>query len=57
MATLINQNGKVSYGVEEYVADSLAEITKLPTSCSPGSTCFVIENSSVWMLNGQKVWV
>ena len=46
----------------EYVCDTRDDIQSLPTTkstpykCGFGSTAFVIEDSSVWMLNSDGEW-
>lgn len=43
----------------EYVADEMADIQNLPTSFEinqQGSKCFVIEDSSKWVLGGDAQW-
>ena len=52
--------------VTELVADYLADIDEtatgydaenaVSTDFTPGSTCIVLENSSVWMLGNDKKW-
>lgn len=42
--------------VIEAVCDNLTDITTLPTNWEVGSTCIVIEDSSVWMLGNDKNW-
>lgn len=42
--------------VVEYVADKESDIKNLPTHVAPGSTCIVVESSSVYMLNNNKEW-
>lgn len=37
-------------------ADNLTDIQDLPTDYEMGSTCLVIEDTSVWMLGGDKEW-
>lgn len=56
MINMIKQGGDEIAYVKDFVADTIADIASLPTNCAPGSSCFVIENSSVWMLNGSNVW-
>ena len=56
MVGIIEQNGKTTYNVVELAADTEADILDLSTEYAQGSTCFVIENSSVYMLNGNKQW-
>lgn len=47
---------------QEFVCDTRADIDNLPTQntkgnkCPTGSTAFVIEGSTVWMLNSEGVW-
>ena len=58
MGFRLTENGeKTVYGKVAYVADTPTDIAKLPVKDAPGSTCFVISNSSVYMLNTQKQWV
>lgn len=58
MINTTSQSGKTISYVSEYVMDTLAEFADLPVfpECGYGSTCFVIENSSVYMLNGDNEW-
>lgn len=49
--------GNLQAGVVEITADTVNDIDELPTTgISAGSTCFVIENSSVYMLGNDEVW-
>ena len=57
MINVIKQSGKDTAYVNEYVADKETELADIDISdCVQGSTCFVIENSSVYMLDSNKVW-
>ena len=56
MINIIKQGGDEIAYVKEFVADTIADIASLPTNCAPGSSCFILENSSVWMLNSNNVW-
>ena len=61
MAYTINQQGNtVQYGIYEVVCDTLENLQELPSGedCdwSPGSSCIVLENSSVWMLGNDLTW-
>ena len=40
----------------EFICDEKADISTLPTDCTPGSVAFVIEGSVCYMLNNQKTW-
>lgn len=43
--------------VTELVADTDADVKDIPVDLyDPGTTCIVIDNSTVYMLNTQKEW-
>lgn len=56
MYNIMNQSGKTAYNLLELIADSREDIADLPTTCTPGSTCLVIEDSSVWVLGSSNEW-
>lgn len=56
MYSLISNRGKVTYNIQKFVVDFESEIANLPTDGAPGSTAFVIENGSRYMLNNSKIW-
>ena len=39
-----------------YIVDTREEISNVPTDCEVGSSCIVLEDSSVWILNTQHQW-
>ena len=43
-------------GVVEVIVDLRDDMTEIPTHYGVGSTCFVIEDSSVWMLGNDAQW-
>lgn len=45
-----------SKNTSEIIADLISDIETLPNHYGVGSTCFVIENSSVYMLGNDKQW-
>ena len=51
-------SGNTTVYVMEFVVDTLDDIASLPTHpmCAPGSSCLVLENSSVWILGINNVW-
>lgn len=49
---LVATNGNITYEQNDYVVDTVAEISKLPTRCGMGSTAFVITTNQRYMLNG-----
>lgn len=56
MYNITRQGDTDQYNLMSYMCDNLADIETLPTDCSAGSTCIVIEDSSVWMLGTDKTW-
>lgn len=56
MIKIISQNGDTAYEVKDFVCDTMEDIEKLPKNCGMGSTCLVISESRVFMLNGNKEW-
>ncbi len=50
-----NSNNIVPY-YADIVADALTDISEIPTDYAVGSTCLVIEDSSVWILGNDKTW-
>lgn len=56
-ARYIQQDGDVTYGVNAYMADTRADLASINVQGDlPGSTCIVIEDSSVHMLDTNKQW-
>ena len=54
---LKQQSNKNDYNYKEFIVDTDADIADLPTEgIAPGSNCFVIETSTVYMLNNQNEW-
>lgn len=51
-----NRNNTL-YGVNSYVADDETDIKDLPVDVQPGSTCIVVNPTSVYMLNTKQEWV
>lgn len=57
MFSFMSQNGSTVYGMVELVADSRSDVLTLPTDCAPGSSCLILEDFSIWMMNSKKQWV
>ena len=59
MINMISQGDTTTYEVVSLVADTEADIATITAEypdAKSGSTCFVIETSSVYMLNNNKEW-
>mgnify|MGYP003294720337 CR=1 FL=1 len=57
MIHIYSNSDKIAYGVKRYIADFISDIAQLPSNDTPGSEAFVIEDSSTYVLNGQKQWI
>ena len=57
MFTITKEKDKQTNNIQEFICDFEIDINKLPTDVPAGSTVFLIENSSAYMLNSSKVWV
>lgn len=54
---LDKQASRIDYNHKEFILDTIADLDSIiAESCSPGSTCFIIETSSVYMLDNNKEW-
>lgn len=58
MYSVISHDGDKTYGVNEYVCDSVDDLVILPR-CAAGSIAIILEenNPSVYMRNSQGEWV
>ena len=56
MYNITRQGNIDQYDLMSYMCDNRTDIETLPTDCGAGSTCIVIEDSSVWMLGTDKTW-
>lgn len=54
---LTSNRNNTSYGINSYVADDETDIKDLPVDVQPGSTCIVVNPTSVYMLNTKQEWV
>lgn len=58
MYNIIRSNDNTAPYVTEFVVDTESDVLDLPTkTVAPGSTCIVAENSSVYILSPQRIWV
>lgn len=56
MFSITGQSGRTNAYVTEFVADTVADITNLPTDVAVGSSCFVIDGGKLYMLNHSLEW-
>lgn len=57
MFTITKEKDKQTNNIQEFICDFEIDINNLPIDIAAGSTAFVIENSSAYMLNNSKIWV
>lgn len=57
MFTIIKEKDKQTNNIQEFICDFEIDINNLPIEIAAGSTAFVIENSSAYMLNNNKQWI
>jgi hypothetical protein len=55
MYTVRAHDGDVEYGINEYVCDTEEELKELPR-CKMGSAALVLENSTVYVKDGNGDW-
>lgn len=56
MYNITRQGDTDQNNILQYCCDTREDLAKLPTKDGAGSTCIVIEDSSVWMLGTDKEW-
>ena len=44
-------------GIYEFIADSTEDLQHLPSWCAMGSSCYIINEPSVYIKNGKRQWV
>ena len=55
MISILKQSGKDQYGICEFAVDTAEELKKLP-KCAHGSMALVIDESDVYILQGDSKW-
>lgn len=55
--SIMKQNDNTSPYVTEFIVDTVADISSLPTSVAPGSVCLIANSSQVYVLNNTNEWV
>ena len=56
MYNLVSQSGHITYGIKEYVCDTVADLNTLPIDGKAGSTAYIIEDSTTYILNSKHEW-
>lgn len=57
MIKILSQNGKIAYGVKEYIIDKKEELNTYNFQCDTGSSVFIIETQETYILNGKNEWI
>lgn len=57
MIKVTKQKGQETYGVTEFICDSIEDKNNIELdNIAMGSTCFIIADASLYMLGGDKKW-
>lgn len=58
MITIGSNGQNIAYGIKHYNIDSMDDLNKLnPKAEIMGTTCFIINTSKYYMVNGEKEWI
>lgn len=58
MYTIRANSNRIAYGVKRYTLDTIDDLKKLNISTAfPGSTAFIVETSTRYILNNKKQWI
>ena len=58
MYTIRANSNRIAYGVKRYTLDTIEDLKQLNISSAyPGSTAFIIENSTRYILNNKRQWI
>lgn len=58
MVSVMSNSGKTTYGIQEFVCDTLEDIKDLPQNgAAPGSAAIVISTGAIYMMNSEGEWV
>lgn len=56
MFSIVSTGGHTAYNLQHFVVDELLDLQDLPIDIHAGSTAFVIETSTYYMLDNKKEW-
>lgn len=56
MYKITSNDGDISYGIKEFVCDSVDDLSILPP-CQMGSVAIIIATAEVYMKNSKGEWV
>ena len=56
MYSLYANDDDILYGIQKYIVDTEEDMEDLPNHARAGSTAFVIETSTTYILNHNKEW-
>lgn len=57
MFTIGANGNNIAYGIKHLILDDKDDLNKLSNTESMGTTCFIIETSEYYMLNGKRKWI
>lgn len=56
MISIIKEGNRTPVYVKQYIVDTIADLAALPKDAPHGSSALCLENSVVYLFNGQKQW-
>lgn len=57
MISILSNNNKPTYGLQEYLCDTEADIVYLPKDATPGSTAIIATPFASYILNNKGQWI
>ena len=58
MISMLSNDGEISYGIREWLADSVLDLGTIPLKgAAPGSRALVTEDMTVYLLSNDKTWL
>lgn len=58
MISMLSNDGEISYGIRDWLADSIDDIKKIPLKgAAPGSRVLVTDDMTIYILSNNKEWI
>ena len=51
---MFKMTAHLSYGVQEYVCDTIDDLDALAQQCDIGDKCYIISENAMYIINSQK---
>lgn len=57
MIKLLKQNGETTYGIKEYIVDTVEELNSIKSQNIMGSKAYVVNTNENYILSGSNEWI